>query len=192
VKPSAVVLAGGKALRMGGEKPLRELRGKTLLQHAIDLVAPLAGEVVVSAGERRFEVPPGIRTVADPVGLQGKGPLSGILAGLEACTGEMCLLVPCDLPNLSPDLLRGLLEALDEHATAYCELEDGQEPLVAATRRERAAAAARTALQAGQYKVVPCWESAGARVLDSTWVRQYGDPARLFANINTPQDLSGA
>jgi hypothetical protein len=39
---------------------------------------------------------------------------------------------------------------------------------------------------------VPCWEAAGTRVLDTAWVRQYGDPGRLFANINTPEDLSGA
>jgi molybdopterin-guanine dinucleotide biosynthesis protein A len=192
VKPSAVVLAGGKALRMGGEKPLRELRGKTLLQHAIDLVAPLAGEVVVSAGERRFAVPPGVQTVPDPVGLQGKGPLSGVLAGLQACKSDICVLLPCDLPNLTQGLLAGLLDALGENACAYCELDDGQEPLVAALRRKQVAKAARAALQAGRYKVVPCWEAAGARVLDTSWVRQFGDPARLFANINTPDDLSAA
>ncbi len=192
MKPSAVVLAGGKALRMGGEKPLRELRGKTLLQHAIDLVAPLADEVVVSAGARPLEVPPGVRTVPDPAGLQARGPLSGILAGLEACHGDICLLVPCDLPNLPQDLLRGLLEALGNDACAYCELDDGQEPLVAALRRNPVASAARAALEGGRYKVVPCWETAGARVLDTAWVRQYGDPARAFANINTPEDLSSA
>ena len=192
MKPSAVVLAGGKALRMGGEKPLRELRGKTLLQHAIDLVAPVCGEVFVSVGRRELAVPPGVKTVRDPAGLEGLGPLSGILAGLEACTADTCLLVPCDLPNLPPALLQGLLDSLGDAACAYCELEDGQEPLVAALRRAPAMAGARKALAARSYKVVPCWQEIGARVLDTAWAREFGDPARVFANVNTLDDLSRA
>jgi molybdopterin-guanine dinucleotide biosynthesis protein A len=189
---SAVVLAGGEALRMGGEKALRTLRGKTLIQHAIDLVAPLAGEVVVSVGARDIELAAETRAVADPPGLEGKGPLSGILAGLEAASGDVCLLAPCDLPNMTPALLKGLLTELGKHGCAYCELEDGQEPLVAAVRREPAAKAAREALQAGRFMVVPCWASIDAKVLDTAWAAQFGDPARLFANINTPQDLESA
>ncbi len=186
---SAVVLAGGMARRMGGEKPLRELRGKTLLQHAIDLVAPLAGEVFVASGIRDLPLPAGVVAVPDPPGLEGRGPLSGILAGLEAGKGQRCLIVPCDLPNLTAGLLRGLLDELGQGVCVYCELADGQEPLVAALNRQRAAAAARDALAAGRNKVVPCWESLGARVLGADWVAQFGDPPRVFANVNTLEDL---
>lgn len=183
---TAIVLAGGKALRMGGEKPLRKLRGKTLMQHAIDLVSPLADEVVVSKGNRELEVP-GIRSVPDAPGLIGKGPLAGILAGLEAANGEQCLVVPCDLPNLSPALLKALLN--DQADCAYVKLDNGPEPLVVALRREAALKAIQAAVQASRYKVVPCWESLNARVHGQPWAAAFGDPAAMFANINTLEDL---
>lgn len=184
---SAIVLAGGRALRMGGEKPLRRLRGKTLLEHATDLVSPLVDEVVISTGNRNLQAPPGTRAVPDAPGLAGKGPLAGILAGLEDANGEQCLIVPCDLPNMQPALLKALLA--ENADCAYVELSDGPEPLVAALRREPALQAVKQATQAGRYKVVPCWDSLSARVLDEAWAAAFGDPAKMFANLNTLEDL---
>lgn len=186
---SGIVLAGGKALRMGGEKPLRELHGKSLLQHAIDLVAPLCGEVVVSAGDRDLHLPKGVVGVPDPKPFAGKGPLAGILAALEASKGDMCLIVPCDLPNLRTQLMAELYEELGDRDAVYCRLDDGPEPLVAAVRRVAAAKYVRASLNAGNLRVLPCWTSLGARVKDSTWVATFGDPANLFANINTDAQL---
>jgi molybdenum cofactor guanylyltransferase len=184
---TAIVLAGGRALRMGGEKPLRRLRGKTLLEHATDLVSPLADEVLISTGNRELHAPPGTRAVPDAPGLAGKGPLAGILAGLEAASGEQCLLVPCDLPNMKPALLKALLEAGAD--CAFVELSDGPEPLVAALKREAALQAVREAVTAQRYKVVPCWDRLKPRVLEEAWAAAFGDPASMFANLNTLEDL---
>lgn len=186
---SGIVLAGGKALRMGGEKPLKELRGKSLLQHAIDLVAPLCGEVVVSAGDRELHLPSGVISVPDPKAFAGMGPLAGILAALEVSKGDMCLIVPCDLPNLRTQLMAELYEELGDKDAVYCRLDDGPEPLVAAVRRAAATKAVRASMNAGNFKVVPCWDSMGARVKDSAWVATFGPPADLFANINTDAQL---
>lgn len=184
---TAIVLAGGKALRMGREKPLRQLRGKTLLEHSIDLVSPLADEVVVSTGNRDLQAPPGTRAVPDAPELVGKGPLAGILAGLEVAAGKQCLVVPCDLPNMKPALLKALLGA--GAACAYVELNDGPEPLVAALRREAALQAVREAVAAQRYKVVPCWERLNPQVLNEAWAAAFGEPASMFANLNTLDDL---
>jgi molybdopterin-guanine dinucleotide biosynthesis protein A len=106
---TAIILAGGQASRMGGEKPLRVLRGRTLLRHAVDVVAGIADETLISTGTREMPMLPGPRAVRDPAEFAGKGPLAGVLAGLEAASHPRALVLACDLPNVPPALLRRLL-----------------------------------------------------------------------------------
>jgi len=186
----AVILAGGEARRMGGEKPLIEVRGRTLLEHAIDLVRPLVDEVVVSAGTREFELPPGVSAVPDEPELAGQGPLAGVASALAALSAERVLLLPCDLPNMTAALLRALQSELEGVDCVFFDGATGAEPLVAALRREPAHAAARDALAADRRKVVPCWRGMAHKTLDDDWVARFGDPTRTFANVNTPEDLS--
>jgi molybdenum cofactor guanylyltransferase len=186
---TGIILAGGQARRMGGEKPLVELNGRTLLQHAIDLVRPLVDEVVVSSGARDFDLPLDIRTIADKPAWQGMGPLAGIASCLDQAQGECTLLVPCDLPRLPRALLEGLQTALSRHDCVYFLGETGAEPLVAALRTAPALNAARAAIEAGMLKVVPCWNTLRHHTLDDAWVENYGSREDLFRNVNTPQDL---
>lgn len=187
---SAIVLAGGLAERMGGDKPLRTLRGKSLLHHAIDRVAPLSHEVIVSTGAHDLPLPAGVRGVPDPEDMRGRGPLVGIHECLKAARERFCLLVPCDLPNLTHDLLQGLIDEIGDHDAVHCRIHGEDEPLVAVLRREPAEVATRRAIQLRMLKVVPCWQKLNARVLEYDWLKLYGDPRRLFSNINTPEDLA--
>lgn len=187
---SAIVLAGGLAQRMGGDKPLRTLRGKSLLQYAIELVDRFCLEVIVSTGALELPLPAGVRGVPDPEDLRGRGPLVGIHEGLKAARERFCLLVPCDLPNLTYDLLQGLLDEIGDHDAAHCRIDGEDEPLVAVLRREPAEVATRRAIQLRMMKVVPCWQKLNARVLDQEWIKLYGNPKHLFSNINTPEDLA--
>jgi molybdenum cofactor guanylyltransferase len=187
----AVILAGGKARRMGGEKATLEYRGKTLLDHAIDLVRPLVDEVVVSTGDRDFNLPDNIEAVPDSPEYMGKGPLAGVASALAEVRAEACLLLPCDLPNLPARMLAALKAELAGHDCIFFDGATGAEPLVAALRVAPALAAAAECLGDDRLKVVPCWRSLSHRTLDDAWVRQFGDREILFKNINTPQDLTG-
>jgi molybdopterin-guanine dinucleotide biosynthesis protein A len=186
---TGIVLAGGLARRMGGEKPLAELNGRTLLQHAIDLVRPLVDEVVVSSGMRSFELPAEIRVVPDRPEWQRMGPLAGIASSLEHAAGDAALLVPCDLPRLPSPLLQDLQAELAGYECVYFRGQSGPEPLVAALRVAPALRAARDALQSGRLKVVPCWESLAYQTLSDEWVARHGSRDELFRNVNTLQDL---
>jgi molybdenum cofactor guanylyltransferase len=189
---TAVILAGGRATRMGGEKPLRLLRGRTLLEHSRDLVAPLADEVLVACGTRELALPAGARAVPDAPAFAGQGPLAGILAGLEAGAHERTLVVACDLPNLPPALLQLLLDALGEDCDCAFAAHGGHpEPLVAALHTAAARQAVRKALSEGVNKVVPCWHTLPHRVLEDDELAPFQPLARTFANINTLEDLRG-
>jgi len=101
---AAVVLAGGRAARLGGQrKPQLDVGGRTMLAAVLTAVAGAAERVVVGPPQ---PVAPGVRLVReDP---PGGGPVPALAAGLAAVgTGTVALLAG-DLPFLTTDLVDGL------------------------------------------------------------------------------------
>jgi molybdenum cofactor guanylyltransferase len=109
----AVVLAGGLARRMGGgDKPLRMLGGRPLLDHVLARVGPQVAGVILNAnGDPGRFAAYGLPVVADPLP-EHPGPLAGVLAGLDWAAGRPgvtdVLSVPGDCPFLPDDLLARL------------------------------------------------------------------------------------
>ena len=123
---TALVLAGGRGLRMGGvDKGLQPFRGQPMAQHALSRLAaqqggPLHGVLVnanrndqdyLALGEAAWGVGQ-VRVFADRV-QDFSGPLAGFQAGLDLCTSALLLTVPCDSPLFPLDLAQRLLDALN-------------------------------------------------------------------------------
>jgi molybdopterin-guanine dinucleotide biosynthesis protein A len=115
-----LVLAGGLARRMGGgDKPMRAIAGRSMLQRLIDRVAPQCDGLVINANGdatrfAAFDLPVIPDNVAD-----FPGPLAGILAGLDWAAVHRpdvrwLLSVPGDCPFLPRDLAERLHRALRE------------------------------------------------------------------------------
>ena len=104
---TGVVLAGGSSTRMGHDKARVVLQGKTLLERVLEPLRELCTDlVVVSSAEGLSEhrdIAVDARLAADL--LQGRGPLGGLHAGLQASRTQSVLLVGCDTPFLQPALL---------------------------------------------------------------------------------------
>ena len=108
---AGVILAGGRARRMGGAvKALLPLAGKPLLWHVIDRVNPQVDRLWLSVGQTSevFEAF-GLPQVVDPE--PDGGPLRGLLAALQMMGHgpDWLFLVPCDAPFVPPDLAARLL-----------------------------------------------------------------------------------
>jgi len=123
---TALILAGGSSRRFGRPKALEVVAGTTIVERVVEAVAPFAGEVVVSIAEapmaetlRRL-----IPTAAFVIDRRrGKGPIEGIMRGIEVARGERLLLAPCDAPLLRPGLYRLLLASLGDHDAAVPKLD---------------------------------------------------------------------
>lgn len=191
-EPVAVVLAGGLARRMGGgDKALRVLGGRALLEHVLDRVRPQVGAVALSAnGDPARFAPWGLPVLADP--LPGNlGPLAGVLAGMRwaAALGAADVLsVPADTPFLPADLMARLAAARRAAGVPIaCAASLGRTHPVVALWSAALADALAAALRDGM-RAVDRW--AGAQgVTVASFEAAGGDP---FFNVNSPGDLAEA
>jgi molybdopterin-guanine dinucleotide biosynthesis protein A len=190
----AVVLAGGLARRMGGgDKPLRLLGGRTLLDHVIARLRPQAALLMLNAnGDAARFAPWGLPVVPD--GLPDHpGPLAGILAALDWTAEHHPALpwvvsAPGDSPFIPPDLVARLHAAREAAGTQLaCAASAGQaHPPIGlwpvALRQDL-----RAALLAGERKI-DRW-TARHGVAQAEWSAEAFDP---FFNANAPEDLAEA
>lgn len=193
-KPLAVViLAGGRATRMGGgDKPLRLVAGRPILAHAIAALARPGRHMVLNANAdpARF-AEFGLPVVADAMA-DYPGPLAGILAGLDWAArhtdAETLISAPGDCPFLPPDLAARLEEA--RQATGQplaCAGSGGWTHPVIGLWPLAIRDALRAALAGGERKIDRFTARFGCATAE--WPIEPFDP---FFNVNTPEELAEA
>lgn len=109
---TAIVLAGGAGSRLGGcDKALLTWRGRPFIDHIIERLAPQVGGIVINTPTPEPFRRHGLTLVSDSWS-ERQGPLAGVLAGLGCSETPFTLIVPCDSPNLSPQLVPRLAAAM--------------------------------------------------------------------------------
>ena len=178
---SGAILAGGQATRFGGrDKSALLVDGRAILDRQIAALAPAVDDVVIVGGARA--------TVHDIV--PGCGPLGGLHTALTAARGDAVLLVACDMPYLSTPFLAYLLSLVAGADIVVPQTERGYHPLCAVyTRACLEPATARLADR--RLRMRELVDSMRTRVVPIDEIRQFGDPDRLLANVNTPADYAG-
>ena len=104
-KASALILAGGKNSRIGRNKAFIRLpNGQTILQNSINILRDIFPEIIIVANRkeayREFEVP----VVEDLI--KECGPLGGVFTGLCHAASQRHFVTACDMPFISPALIR--------------------------------------------------------------------------------------
>ena len=186
---TGLILAGGRAQRMGGiDKGLIPFNGKPLIASAITRLKSQVGPILINANRNVTKYASyGFPVIMDETP-DFSGPLAGFAAGLKVCNTPYLLTTPCDSPLLPADLgiklatemTRGdfqLVYASSKEADSkilaqpvFCLMRaDLQEPL-------------KTFLQKGDLKIDRWFKE----LRSSTVVF---DDAQLFANVNTPEEL---
>lgn len=186
------ILAGGRASRFGGAAKGLERVGDVRI---IDRIAGALGEMadatlLVTSVPDSAQWLPGARVVPDLH--PGVGSLGGLHAALAHADGADVLVVAWDMPFVSAPLLAALRtrgEAGDVDAVLpRSESGAGGEPLCA-WYAGRCLAVAEALVRAGERRAGALAASVRTARLDPA---PFGDPARLFANVNTPDELARA
>ena len=190
-----VLLAGGLARRMGGgDKPMRQIAGRTILDRVIARLKPQCGGLIINAnGDPARFASFGLPVVADSVA-DFPGPLAGILAALDwaaANRPEVSLLLSAaaDCPFLPRDLVLRLHEALTKgNAQLAVAASDGQSHPVIGLWSVALREELRHALVVEDVRKIDRW-TARYRLATVTWPTTPLDP---FFNANTVEDIAEA
>ena len=108
---SILLLAGGRAQRMGGQdKGLLAWHGQPLIAHLQSLTRPLTDDLIISCNRNHDRYAPYADQLVSDDSPDFPGPLAGIRAGLAAARHAHLLILPCDVPNIDVGLLDDLRE----------------------------------------------------------------------------------
>ena len=176
---AGVLLTGGASRRMGVDKTRLLVNGETLAARSARVLAAVCDPVV--------EVGPGVSGLPavreDP---PGAGPLVALLAGVGALgRPRSVILLACDLPNISPDLLRLLVEW--PGSGTVIPVVDGRFQYACARYGPAAFDEARASLRHGLTSLREIAGSDCEYVSEADWGRVAS--ALTFADVDTPEDL---
>ena len=179
---TGLVLAGGRALRMGGSaKGLAELAGEAMAARVITRLRPQVATVMLNANRPDYAAL-GLPLIADVIPGHA-GPLAGLHAGLLACPTPWLVTVPCDAPFVPTDLVEKLAASASRQRRLFVAASPrGIEPGFILAHADLA-------------QTLGEWLTGGGRKVQD-WLRQAGateirfDDPDAFANINTPEELA--
>lgn len=181
---TGVIVAGGKATRMGGvDKGLVSIGDRPMIAYAIDALRPQVADVLINANRnhdkyREF----GCSVIADGDD-DFRGPLAGVASGMLAAPTSYIAFAPCDSPLLCGDLVQRLYSALSTTGSRIAVAHDGDrlQPVFALLDRGLLDDLTRY-LDDGGRKIDQWYGTHGYATAD------FSDVTDSFLNINEPAD----
>ena len=170
---TGIVLAGGRSSRMGRDKAMLEIDGRSLLDVAISGLRDAGAARVVVSGTR-----PAHAGVPDTT--PGLGPVGGLATVLAACEDGSAVIVPVDMPHLPGAAISALIDTLASARAAYFH----GHPLPCALTVDAGARATLQAMLADR----PAGPSMHAALRALGGVSLPLEDASGFAGVNTPAD----
>lgn len=187
MKTAGIVLAGGLSSRFGSPKAFAEWEGRYFYELSLAALSPYCEEcIIVTRPELVERFPEGLNVTTDMEPFMGQGPIAGILSGMEKLHAERYIVLPCDMPFMTPDVVGSLLEVHSSGVTAVV-LDGKLHPLVSVWDAA-ALPDLREALENGKRRVMDIQEKHGVRWIEGELLTE-DDARRIFMNANTPDIL---
>ncbi len=179
--PIGVVLAGGASRRMGAAKPAIELAGRPLLSYPLAALRAALAEVAVIA-KADTPLPAigyGVLVWREPD--EPQHPLAGVVAALGAAAGRPVVVLACDMPFVTAELVRALATAETAAPAVVARAEGRIQPLAAR-------------YDARALELLRDFDPGGPAIAQVAALAPLAldvDP-ELLVNVNRPEDLAAA
>ena len=182
-KITGIVLAGGKSTRMGTDKAFVLWNNKPFIQYSIDALSTMVDEIIIVSDYAKFDRL-GYKRVEDCI--SEAGPLSAMYSGLKESKTELNLVLSCDIPLITSDVLEELLIAHHKDLDAVvCRANDTVMPLVALYDK-CCYKTCESLLQSGERRMMRLMD-----VLPNVSYLHLNDAQSISVkNINSPMDLN--
>lgn len=110
-KITGIILAGGKSLRMGVDKAFIQFKNKILIEHILDVSKNIFQEILISANDEKY-LQFGLPLIPDII--PNHGPIGGIYSCLEASSNNFNIVLSCDTPFISEELICFIIENIEK------------------------------------------------------------------------------
>ena len=182
---SVAILAGGRSRRMGQDKALLPLGGRSVIERIIDRVLPLSDDVTIITDVPDKYCHLGYPMVGDVY--PGKGSLGGIYTAIHTAQYLNCVVVACDMPLLNTDLLCYLAGLAPDFDVVVPRIEGFPETMHAVYGKG-CLEPIQQRLLADQLKIIGFFEDVRVRYVKCDEVSRFDPNFLSFININTPDD----
>jgi len=176
---TAIIMAGGSSQRMGQDKSMLQIGGRTMIQHIFDQLAPHFRQILISANDPTKYDFLSADVICDQA--PGRGPLMGIASAMKASANELNFVTACDIPRIDIPLVRKMLREIKNYdAVIPVPGPSKREPLFAIYRKS-ALPRIEKALASGTNCIIDAFEPGRIKYIELT-------NSHRINNINTVAD----
>ncbi|MEE9584863.1 MAG: molybdenum cofactor guanylyltransferase [Candidatus Brocadiales bacterium] len=187
---SAVIMAGGKSLRMGEDKACLKIGSLSVVEFQLQRLRPLFKEIILSTNTPgRFKA---LDIPAVPDLIPDKGPLGGIYTALTKIENPDLFAIACDMPFVNPELIEYMRERSEGYDVIVPETERGLEPLHAIYSRACIPAIKKQLDTNDNGRVISFFPDVKVRVVTKEEITGIKGGEDAFLNFNTPEDYQRA
>jgi molybdopterin-guanine dinucleotide biosynthesis protein A len=190
---AVVIQAGGQSSRMGQNKALMDIHGKTVIERTVEQINTLGDQTFIVADD------PGLYTFLPDATIipdlyPGRGPLGGFVTAFESVKHPIIVMCACDMPFANPYLYQLELNLMLDHNADVIlpRIMDRFEPLHAVYRRASCLNPAKHIFSLGGRKIIDWFPEVKVEILNERTVIQIDPKGYAFFNINTPDDYAAA
>ncbi|MFC1943645.1 molybdenum cofactor guanylyltransferase [Chloroflexota bacterium] len=191
-KVASIVLAGGQNLRLGRNKALETIGGKSLIECVTERLRPLTSQIMIVTSREHLNLPGASKAEILVDLYPGKGPLGGIYTGLLASRSSHSIVVACDMPFLNTELLSHMVELCGDFDAVVPRLGEGMVEPLHAIYSKSCLDIMKTQLERNQLGVNPFLNTVRVRYVERAECQRLDPQLLSFFNINYQSDLDQA
>jgi molybdenum cofactor guanylyltransferase len=182
VKYSGILLAGGKSTRMGEDKAFLRYGNQFLYEYSLSVLKKICNEIFISTSNPQF-VSTNLRIIEDEH--TGIGPIGGIYSCLKQIKNKYAIILPCDLPMITLEIIAVLTENLKGNEVVIA-LNDQNlpEPLIGIYSNSVIPIIEKM-IVSNNFKMHDLFNN-----VKSDFVKIPGATHNIFRNINSPKEFN--
>jgi molybdopterin-guanine dinucleotide biosynthesis protein A len=182
---TGVILVGGKSLRMGRDKTLLQIAGKTLFDRVLDVFRESFDRIMLVGDRAERFAGYGLPVLPD---IYPGSALGGLYTGLYHSATEHVFVGSCDLPFPNRAVVRHLCSLKSGFDAVVPTLEHGFEPLFALYAKS-CLGPMRELLESGNFCAYGYYPNVRVRYVQGEELAHLDRDGRSFVNVNTPEDF---
>ncbi|OFY96881.1 MAG: hypothetical protein A3K10_07320 [Bacteroidetes bacterium RIFCSPLOWO2_12_FULL_31_6] len=180
MKIGAIILAGGKSSRMGTDKGLLLLNGKSMVAYVLDTLKQITDDIIIISNNAAYEV---YKVPVYEDLIKDAGPLAGTYTGLIYSKHDKNIVVSCDAPFISVELLNLLIEKRKNYDATIATHFNKTHPIIGIYDK-KCVPTFKNELEQNQRKIKIALEKVNLQLIA---VNQFDK--KVFTNVNTPIEL---